>query len=69
VTRLGQGIVLVKLPNYEWRHSDVSPFVYIGRFVVDTIFIHESNRDSLSVYVQRVESGDTAMCRHFCFST
>jgi hypothetical protein len=54
VTRLAQGIVLVKLPNYEWRHSDVSPFVYIGRFVVDTISIHESNRGSLSVYVQRV---------------
>jgi hypothetical protein len=27
---LAQGIVLVKLPNYEWRHSDVSPFLFLG---------------------------------------
>jgi hypothetical protein len=63
-TKPTQELVLCKSIGIKWRHSNVSPLLFIEQLVVDTLTSHEIGMDFCSMKPLITKSGDTAMCRH-----
>jgi hypothetical protein len=68
-TKPTQELVLCESIGIKWRHSNVSPLLFIEQLVVDTLTSHEIGMDFCSMKPLITKSGDTAMCRHFYLSS